>query len=164
MNHIETGRALAKAAGYDGREVGDTMVLAWQEALAHEPYPEVMRAVTRHYQESTDFLMPAQVIAMCRRLRNEDRRQQRDDAHDARLRAIDASELKDRSDDIRDLARSLASPKGHNLTLRRRDMAGTEWAWSCTCGLNPPAQRYPSKDAARAAGREHIPAPVARGA
>lgn len=164
MNLIEAGRALAKVAGFDGREVGDAMVLAWQEALTDERYPDVMRAITAHFQSSTDFVMPAHIAALVRKIHADDRQAVRDKAHDDRLRAIDGADLKGRSEDIHALARSLASPRGHNLTLRRRDDAGKAWAWSCTCGLNPPGQNHPDKTTARTAGREHVPAPVARAA
>jgi hypothetical protein len=163
MTPAEVARLLAKAAAFDQRTVGDADVMAWHEAVADLDPALAMRAVTRWYQRNEQRITVAALRTVCNGLRGEDRQARRDAAHDERLRAIDAGDLKDRSADILELARSLAAPRGHNLTLRRRDMAGGTWAWSCSCGLNPPGQSHPGKDAARTAGRAHIPAPAAVG-
>lgn len=165
MNLVEAGRLLAKVSGNDGREVGEVTVLAWQETLADVPYPDAMAAVTRHYRQSTDFLMPAHLVILVEQLRRERRQAERDDAHDGRLQeydkrptlaALPASTRK-----------AVAAVTGrrvtHNITLRRRDNAGTSWAYSCSCGVNPIDQAWPDKKTARTRGRDHIPAMAAVG-
>lgn len=159
MNMIETTRLLAKVQACDGRPVGEAMVLAWQETLADVPYALAMRAVTVHYQESVAFLMPAHIITLVERLRDIDRRAGRDQAHDARLSEHDKRPtLGDLPANTRKaVAAVVGSRRAHNLTIRRRDMAGTSWAYSCACGVNPMDQAWPDKDTARARGGDHIP-------
>lgn len=164
MNLVEASRLLAKVSGNDGRQVGESTVLAWQETLADVPYPDAMAAVSVHYRESTDFLMPAHLVALVTRLRTERRQAERDQGHDERLHAYDkraaAGDLPPATRKAVEAATGANRP--HNLTLRRRDMAGTSWAFSCTCGINPVDQNYPDKAAARTAGMAHVPqrAPV----
>jgi hypothetical protein len=166
MNMIETTRLLAKVQACDGRPVGEAMVLAWQETLADVPYPDAMNAVPRHYRESTDFLMPAHLVKLVAQLQAERRRAQLDNRHDAKFAQPDkrpaARDLSAAT--RRAVAAATGARKPHSVTLRRRDMAGTSWAFSCTCGVNPPDQTWPSKNAARDGSREHLPAAVARGA
>lgn len=162
MTPAETARLLSKAAAFDQRTIGDADVLAWSEALADLDYDMAMRAVTAWYRDHETRLTPATLRSTVKTEKLIERQRRLDTAHDERLRTIDGADLKSRSEDIHALARSLASPRGHNLTLRRRDDAGKAWAWSCTCGLNPPGQNHPDKTTARTAGREHVPALIAR--
>jgi hypothetical protein len=64
---------LAKAAAFDQRTVGQADILAWHEILQKLDRADALAAVTRHYAESRERLMPADVLRHARSLR-EDRR------------------------------------------------------------------------------------------
>lgn len=64
---------LAKAAAFDQRTVGQADVLAWHEILQRLERDDALAAVTRHYAESRERLMPADVLRHARSVR-EDRR------------------------------------------------------------------------------------------
>ncbi len=57
---------LAKAAAFDQRTVGQADVLAWHEILHRVDRVDALSAVTRHYAESRDRLMPADVVRLGR--------------------------------------------------------------------------------------------------
>jgi hypothetical protein len=162
MNLVEAGRLLAKVSGNDGREVGEVTVMAWQETLADVAYPDAMAAVTIHYRESTEFLMPAHLVKLVGRVRAERRQADLDRRHADKIAAFDEATLP--ATTRRAIEQATGARRQHNVTVRRRDDAGTRWAFSCTCGVNPPDQEWPSKAVARAKAREHMPTPVARGA
>lgn len=61
MTPADTARVLAKAAAYDQRTVGHADVLAWHEALGDLDPTDALTAVTRHYRDNTDRLMPAHI-------------------------------------------------------------------------------------------------------
>lgn len=69
MNLAETAVLLAKAAAVDQRTVGEADVRAWQEILAAVDLPDALTAVTRHYAETADRLMPAHVIRHAKAIR-----------------------------------------------------------------------------------------------
>lgn len=64
---------LTKAAAFDQRTVGQADVVAWHEVLLKVDRADALAAVTRHYTESCDRLMPADVLRHARAIR-EDRR------------------------------------------------------------------------------------------
>jgi hypothetical protein len=64
---------LAKAAAFDQRTVGQADILAWHEILQKLDRDDALAAVTRHYAESRERLMPADVLRHARSYR-EDRR------------------------------------------------------------------------------------------
>ena len=80
MNVEETGRLLAKVAGYDNRTVGDTNILAWHEALSDVDYRDALQAVAVHFRESTDYLMPVHVRRGAEQIDRERRRVEREEA------------------------------------------------------------------------------------
>lgn len=61
MTPAETARVLAKASAFDQRTVGQADVLAWHEALADLDFADAMAAVTRHYADHTERIMPAHI-------------------------------------------------------------------------------------------------------
>lgn len=154
MTPGDVARLLAKCQAFDNRTIGEANALAWHEAIGDLPSDIAMRAVTRWYRDHHgEWLDPAGLRATARTLWAEDRQARIDAAHDRRLAAIDAAPARDRAG--ADVA-ALLRPKPHDVTLRRRDHAGTEWAWACTCGLNPPDQHHPNKAEARTAGHAHF--------
>jgi hypothetical protein len=64
---------LAKAAAFDQRTVGQADILAWHEILQKLDRDDALAAVSRHYAESRERLMPADVLRHARSCR-EDRR------------------------------------------------------------------------------------------
>ncbi len=72
MNAEETGDILALAASYDRRKVGEAEIIAWHAAIGDLPFVDCRAAVVAHYQETSDWLMPAHV-----RNRVKDARRQR---------------------------------------------------------------------------------------
>jgi hypothetical protein len=74
VNLAETAVLLAKAAAVDQRTVGEADVRAWQEILAHVDLPDALAAVTRHYAETADRLMPAHVIRHAKAIRADRKR------------------------------------------------------------------------------------------
>lgn len=69
MTPAEAAKLLAKAAAFDQRTIGRADALAWAEVLADISFDDALDAVTTHYAESTERLMPAHVrrIAVSRR-------------------------------------------------------------------------------------------------
>lgn len=91
---------LTKAAAFDQRTVGEADVLAWHEVLHRLDLADALAAVSRHYTESRERIMPADVVRLVRAIREERARIERrhevrelpgkfeDDAgRDARLKA-----------------------------------------------------------------------------
>lgn len=62
MTPAETARVLAAAAAFDRRTVGQADVAAWHSALYELDYPDARDAVTRHYQISTEWIMPMHIL------------------------------------------------------------------------------------------------------
>lgn len=61
MTPEDVGRILAAAAGRDQRTVGTADVLAWYQDIGDLDPDDALAAVSRHYRESTDRLMPAHI-------------------------------------------------------------------------------------------------------
>lgn len=74
MTPADVARVLAKAAAFDQRTVGEADVMAWHEILAGYDLGDALAAVTRHYRESTDRIMPAQLRRLATLVRDERRR------------------------------------------------------------------------------------------
>lgn len=62
MNHAEAAAVLAKVQAFDNRTVSAVNVAAWAEALEDVDGKDALVAVTEHFQESTDWLMPSHII------------------------------------------------------------------------------------------------------
>lgn len=73
MTPAETAALLAKVQAFDKRTVGRADVAAWHEVLATTELADALEAVTRHYRESADFLMPAHVRQLVKVIRSERR-------------------------------------------------------------------------------------------
>jgi hypothetical protein len=89
---------LAKAAAFDQRTVGQADILAWHEIVHRLEREDALEAVTRHYAESRERLMPADVIRHARAAR-EDRRR-RELSHSA-VRALPSRFEADLERDVR---------------------------------------------------------------
>jgi len=67
---------LTKAAAYDQRTIGEADVLAWHEILAPYDLADALEAVTRHYRDSTERVMPAQLRKLTNIVRDERHRRE----------------------------------------------------------------------------------------
>lgn len=71
MNITETSNALALAQAFDNRTVGEVNVRAWHTVLGDLDAADVMEAIRRHYDHSTEWLMPAHVRRLVDAIRQE---------------------------------------------------------------------------------------------
>jgi hypothetical protein len=71
MTPEQTGQILAAAAARDARTVGLADVLAWHEDIGDLDYPDALAAVSRHYRDSTDRIMPAHVRRIAAEIQRE---------------------------------------------------------------------------------------------
>lgn len=72
----EVARVLAKAAAFDQRTVGAADVAAWHEILAPYDLADALEAITRHYRNSTDRVMPAELRKLTNVIRDERHRRE----------------------------------------------------------------------------------------
>jgi len=71
MEKSETAKILAKAALIDNRRIDRETVEAWHEVIGHIPYDVAMTALTIHRRTSSEYLMPAHIIANLRKARDQ---------------------------------------------------------------------------------------------
>lgn len=76
MTPAEVARMLAKAAAYDRRTVTEIDVAAWHEIVARVDLLDALAAVTRHYTETRDWMMPADFLKHARAAKEERRRRE----------------------------------------------------------------------------------------
>lgn len=69
MNLQETAVLLALAASFDRRNIGEADVRAWHQVLADVDLDDAKTAVTDHYGQTTDWLMPAHIRTRVKALR-----------------------------------------------------------------------------------------------
>jgi hypothetical protein len=74
MTRGDIARVLAAAAARDNRSVGDADILAWHQDIGDLEFTDALEAVSMHYRESTDRIMPAHVRQLAKRIRDERRR------------------------------------------------------------------------------------------
>lgn len=71
MQESETAKILAKAALIDNRHIDRETVKAWHEIIGGIDFDVALAALTIHRRTSTEYLMPAHIIANLRRARDE---------------------------------------------------------------------------------------------
>lgn len=69
MTAEEIAAILATAAAYDARTVGEADIIAWHAALSDLPYTQARDAVIEHYRTETRRIMPADIRARVRAMR-----------------------------------------------------------------------------------------------
>lgn len=74
MTPAEVARVLTKASAFDQRTIGETDVLAWHEVIGRHEAADALAAVTRHYTETRERLMPADLMRHMKAIREERRR------------------------------------------------------------------------------------------
>lgn len=62
MRLTETGALLALISAYDNRQFNVEVTAAWYDLLGPYTLAEAKHAVKKHYSESRDWLMPADVL------------------------------------------------------------------------------------------------------
>lgn len=75
MTRSEVSLLLSLAAARDYRKIGEADVLAWFEDIGDLEFEDAKVAVSRHYRESTDRIMPAHIRRGVKALRAERARQ-----------------------------------------------------------------------------------------
>lgn len=104
MTPGDAARVLTKAAAFDQRTIGAADAAAWFEALADVDATDALAAVTHHYRDSRDRLMPADVRRLAIEARN-----RRHTARESAIRAIAAGPIKDRSAEVTALVQQVIS-------------------------------------------------------
>lgn len=156
MTPEQVGQILAAAAGRDARTVGVTDVLAWHEDIGDLDFHDALAAVSRHYRESTDRLMPAHVRRLAAEIARDRRRAGREAREAAERRAIEADpSRRDRSEEVRRLIAELreALPEGDPDKLRRSEVL--TWERNRERQQRPDAEPNPHYDSAAQAAREN---------
>ncbi|MDG4796198.1 hypothetical protein [Micromonospora sp. WMMD1082] len=127
MTPPQVAAILALAAARDRRTVGEVDVRAWHEDIGDLDFDDARNAVSRHFRESTEYLMPVHV----RRIATELRRQRRElEAEQERRKAIEAyaataGPLTDRSAEIQEFVGKVRTglPEGDREALMPRTVA-----------------------------------------
>lgn len=121
MNLVETDQLLTVIQNLDKRKIDDATVLLWQQILGDLDYADCVRAAINHFRESTDYLLPAHIVAGARtiereRIREENQRRALEAAPET-----DPRPLADRSQEIRDFVARVRStlPPGDPASLKR---------------------------------------------
>jgi hypothetical protein len=69
MNKMEIARLLTAVAALDNRKVLEETVEAWYAVLHAYPYSDAAGAVRQHFEDSTEYLMPAHIKQGIKRTR-----------------------------------------------------------------------------------------------
>lgn len=124
MTPGDTARVLAKAAAFDQRTIGEADVRAWHEVLSDLHPADALAAVTEHYTETDQRIMPVHVRRRAITIGAERLRLERaeDERRQLAAYAATAGPLRDRSDNVRALVDQLRSilPEGNPEVLRPR--------------------------------------------
>lgn len=121
MNLQEIDRLLTVIQNVDKRRIDDATVLVWHEILGDLPFDDCLLAVTTHFRESTEYLMPAHIVRMAREVDRERRRQLREEQEAIAAQAeADDPTRRDRSAAVRELIAQLRTelPEGDPDSLR----------------------------------------------
>jgi hypothetical protein len=126
MTPGDVARVLAAAAGRDNRTIGDSDVLAWHQDIGDLNFGDALEAVSLHYRETTDRLMPAHVRRLAHQLARARLGQVRaaELATDAVRLAIERGPVTDRSEEVTAMVGKLREILGdYDRTVLRRQ----EW-------------------------------------
>lgn len=124
MKKSEVALLLGACAARDSRTVGDADVLAWFEDLGDLDFEDARQAVSMHYRESTDRIMPAHIRRVCRIIRDKRRAGQtiaslppgRTEDDPARAKTIAANKQKLEAV-LAEIARRRSVPAGDDAAL-----------------------------------------------
>ena len=122
MTPADTARVLSKAAAFDQRTIGAADVAVWHEAVGDLDAADALAAVTRHYQNTDQRIMPSHLRRLAAEIARERRRALREAAERRALESEQAERRTDRSAEIAafvDQVRS-ALPPSNPEVLRPR--------------------------------------------
>ena len=128
MTPGDTARVLAKVQAYDRRTVGETDILAWHETIGDLDYADALAAVSRHYRESTQWLMPAHIVRGATEIADERRRANLRARADRELEQAPPVATEDRSAEVRALLAELRDtlPPVDPIKYRRAEVLDWE--------------------------------------
>lgn len=131
MTPGDVARVLAAAAARDNRTIGDADVLAWHQDIGDLDYPLALLAVSRHYRQTRERIMPCDVRQHVAELADEQRRERL--REQAAQRALEAppppprGPVRDRSAAVtalvRQVATNLPGVEADRIHERARQMA-----------------------------------------
>lgn len=70
MTPQEAAALLTVAAAFDNRKPDKDAAMAWSLTLHNLPFLDCRDAIVQHYRKSTDWLMPAHVVELVKRVRD----------------------------------------------------------------------------------------------
>ena len=70
MRPSEATALLTKSASFDNREVSEATAVSWAEALDDIRLPDAIDAVVEHYSHTRQWIMPADIRAAVRAMRD----------------------------------------------------------------------------------------------
>lgn len=152
MDARDVSRILMKAAAYDLRTVGEGDILAWHEALHDVDLDDALTAVARHYRDTNERLMPADVRSIVAEIRRERIREanSRRAIAAAERDAIGRGPVRDRSADVtalvRQVADALPTPRTDRIHQRAQLRARREHGRPEQTPPRPPRGRRKDKD------------------
>lgn len=127
MNHAQVATILALAATRDRRTVGETDVRAWHQDIGDLEFADARDAVSAHFRESTEYLMPAHVRRLATEIRRERLRIEREAGERLALEQYraGAGPLTDRSAEIQAFVGQVRAvlPEGDREALMPRQVA-----------------------------------------
>lgn len=125
MNKSQVAAILGLIAARDNRTIGEVDVRAWHEDIGDLEFDDARRAISLHFQESTDYLMPVHVRRIAKQLARERHRVEREERERKAIEAETAARgpIRDRSPEVADLLARLAEKLGPSdpTVLRRRE-------------------------------------------
>lgn len=69
MRIMDTAQVLAKIQAYSNRNVDEAVITVWHEILEPLELQDCLRAVTDHYRDSKEWLMPSDIVSRVRTYR-----------------------------------------------------------------------------------------------
>lgn len=138
MTLDETIDLLAVAAAFDRRTVGEADAMAWQAAIGDLDFSDSRAAIVAHYQDTRDWVMPADIRKRVKAMRR--------DRLERQIVAAPPAELADNTHDyraalsrsIRQIADGRSVPKAIGGPVREDDPPPT-WAEARVAMREPPA-------------------------
>lgn len=120
MNFTETDRLLTVIHNVDNRRLDDATVLVWHEVLCDLPFDDCLMAVTRHFRESTEYLMPVHIVRGAHAIERERIREANHRKAIESAPETDPRPLSDRSEEIRAFVQGIRNvlPPGDKDSLR----------------------------------------------
>jgi hypothetical protein len=77
LNKAETAQLLTVISQLDNRKLEPATVEAWHAVLGHLDYSIAVEAARVHFRDSTDYLMPAHIVAGTKRIQDRLDREER---------------------------------------------------------------------------------------